>query len=165
MINDIEKTEEKINNFFRKVDLPTKLLITLVLVISVFLNGLLFLKYANTKTDLKKSEAKYVTDIKRSKEQYSLLYAQNTSLQKQVKDLNLELIKTINNTVDLQVMFQQIYDETVTLYSIKDELSTGIQKTKNQLQKLQTSINTIIENKDNFLDSTELQIRKEKSKL
>lgn len=165
MLNDIDKTEEKINNLFKKFDFPAKVLIITIFIISVFLNAFLFVKYAKTKIALNESIERYDTDMQRAKEQYSLLYAQNTSLNKQVKDLNLELIETINNTIELQRMFKQIFDETVTLYSIKDELNIGIEKTKKQLEKLQISIETIIENKTFTLDSTEISIKKEKSKM
>jgi biopolymer transport protein ExbB/TolQ len=165
MLKDIEKTEDKINKFFKRFDTVAKLILFVVLIISLFFNVIITFKYTKTTISLSRLETKYNEDIQRAKEQYSLLYAQNTSLNKQVQDLNLELVKTINNTIDLQVMFQQIYDETITLYGIKDELKVGIQKTNNQLKKLQTSIETIIENKQNFLDSTELNILNEKSKF
>lgn len=164
-MNNLDKTEEKINKFFNRFSLFSKLLIVLFLLISFVFNMIFSAKIVKLKSDNEILQITYNEDIRRAKEQYSLLYAQNISLNKRVQDLNLELIKTINNTVDLQIIFQQIYDESITLFSIKDDLNEGIEKTNVQLKKLQTSIEDIIETKQSILDSTEIDILKEKSKI
>jgi len=165
MLKNIEKTEKKINSFFDRLDFITKIVLIAVFVTSILLNSFLVLRYATLKHNYNKLETKSISELERASEQYKKLYSENAYLEKKFKTLNLELIKTINNTVDLQEMLNQILNEAVTLYSIKDELDSGIKKTTKQLNSLQKIINSMIDEKQQLLDSAEFNMFDEKGKL
>ena len=151
MFKDIKKTENNINSFFIK-STTLRVILVSVFVFAIFGTTYFWVLNSSLKKEAKEQSAKYEIDIKRASEQYFVLYNHNQKLQKEIQDINLTLIETINSTVDLQVMLQQLNKENVTLYSIQDELVRGINNTNYQLNVLQKSVNKIIKEKQEVLE-------------
>ncbi len=165
MDKDKENFENKIDMAFKKIDFPLKVVLVVIFVISLLYNLVLTLQYASLRKEFKKEKSNYSTNLERAKKQYEDLYVENQAQQKQLTDLNLELAETLNNTVDLQTMLSQLINESVTLKGIKDELDRGIKKTNNQITVLQKTVNSMIDKKQKYLDSTQFEMLDQKGKL
>ena len=152
MSNNVEKSDQRIKKISDSLNNTSKFILALIFVIAIFGNAWLIVKNVTLKKELQKTQKKYNSDIKRSSEQYSILYNKNLSLQSQLQNVNLKLIETINNTVEIQVMIQQIEHENVSLLTIRDRLAVGINKTNSQLKSLQKSVNVLIDKKQKVLD-------------
>ena len=136
---------ENINNI-------SKYIIALIFVFSIFANAWLIVQNVSKKKELQELKNKCEKDINRSSEQYSILYNKNNRLQKELQDLEFKLIETMNNTIELTVMLQQLENENVTLYNIKDELTKGVNRTNYQLKSMQKSVNALIDQKQKRLN-------------
>ena len=145
MYKNIKITDTKNNNI-------SKYIIAIIFILSILTNAWLIIENASKKKELQELKNKCEKDINRSSEQYSILYNKNNRLQKQLQDLEFKLIETMNNTIELTVLLQQLENENVTLYNIKDELTKGVNRTNYQLKSMQKSVNSLIDQKQERLN-------------
>lgn len=138
-------TETKNNNI-------SKYIVVIIFILSILANAWLIVGNVSKKKELQQIKNNCKKDINRSAEQYSILYNENMRLQKKLQDLNLKLMETMNNTIELTVLLQQLENENVTLYNIKDELTRGVNRTNYQLKSMQKSVNALIDQKQKRLN-------------
>jgi len=160
-----EKIENKIIESFMQLSFVGKILVLGIFLFSIIGNIILITTNISTSNRLYDSRLKYKTDIDRAQERYFLLSLENSNLRKKIQELNLELAVTLNNTVELQVMMNQVNEENITLASIKTQLTDGIRRTNQQLQLMQGSVNKMIESRHLENEAEELEILKQKGKL
>lgn len=162
IVKDIEKTEKRINNFYDRFSLLTKLILLVILVLSVLVNTVLWTSNLATKRKLKKAKAQHEADMQRTTEQYQILSKENEKLKNQKQALNLRLIDAAQNRVELEQLINQLNEENITLYAIKDELSRGVVRSNSQLRQLEASLNTLIDQKQELIDRRERELLKRK---
>lgn len=138
------KIEKKINHAYSQLSFTGKIIIVSIILFSLIGNIILVSSNFRLSNRLYATKNKYKTDLDRAKDSYFLLNLENANLEKKIQNLYLELAETLNNTVELQIMMNHVTEENLTLYSIKDELADGINKTSYQLKKMQKSVNDLI---------------------
>ncbi|MBQ5549858.1 MAG: hypothetical protein IIT32_02225, partial [Bacteroidales bacterium] len=87
----------------------------------------------------------------------------NSNLEKKLQELNLRLAELINNTIELQRMAEQLTAENVSLEEIRREMEKGLKRTKTQLDKMQGSVNYLIDQRENQIFETGEKLKIEKS--
>ena len=152
MSNNLEKSDQRITNFSENINNVSKFILVLIFIFAILGSAWLTVKNVALKKELQKTQKNYKRDIKRSTEQYSIIYNKNLMLEQQLQNVNLKLIETINSTVEISLMLQQIENENVSLLLIRDKLADGINKTNYQLKSLQKSVNIVIDKKQEILD-------------
>lgn len=104
----------------------------------------------------------YAKALEKSKQNYFIQGVANSNQEKKLQDLNLELAKLKNNTIELERMFNELSEEKVSLEEIRAAMELGISRTKSQLDRMQSSVNSIIDQRTKAIISNELQIQNEK---
>ena len=69
--------------------------------------------------------------------------------------MNLRLAQTIGSMVELQTMLDQINSEKANLEEVKNQLETGLKSTRTQLDKVQKSVNNLIDSRSHIITNTE----------
>lgn len=108
-------------------------------------------------------EEDYYKELEKSKQNYYIQGVANSNLEKKFQDLNLELAKLRNNTIELERMFSELSDEKVSLEEIRAEMELGIRRSKAQLDKMQSSVNSLIDQRTKVIINNENEILNEKS--
>jgi len=106
---------------------------------------------------------RYINKFEESKQNYYLATIANSNLEKKLQELNLRLAETINSTIALQRMISELDSENVSLEAIRKELEKGLQRTKSQLDKMQGSVNYLIDQRENQIYKTGENLKIEKS--
>jgi biopolymer transport protein ExbB/TolQ len=106
---------------------------------------------------------RYIKELEESKQNYYLQTIANSNLEKKLQEMSLRLAETINNTVELERMLNELDAENVSLEEIRRALETGLRRTKTQLDNMQGSVNSLINQREKTLIYTEQQIIHEKS--
>jgi septal ring factor EnvC (AmiA/AmiB activator) len=106
---------------------------------------------------------RYINKFEESKQNYYLATIANSNLEKKLQELNLRLAETINSTIALQRMISELDSENVSLEAIRKELEKGLQRTKSQLDKMQGSVNYLIDQRENQILETGEKLKIEKS--
>lgn len=104
----------------------------------------------------------YIKKLEESKQNYYLATIANSNLEKKLQEMSLRLAETINNTIELQRMFDELTAEKVSLEEIRTAMETGLRRTKTQLDNMQGSVNSLINQRQKVLDDNEQSIRREK---
>ena len=105
---------------------------------------------------------RYINKFEESKQNYYLATIANSNLEKKLQEMSLRLAETINNTIELQRMFDELTAEKVSLEEIRTAMETGLRRTKTQLDNMQGSVNSLINQRQKVLDDNEQTIRNEK---
>ncbi len=105
---------------------------------------------------------KYEQLFEKSKQNYYKLSIENENLKRKLQDLNLKLAETINSMVDLQTVLSQMSSEKENLEEIKRQMEIGIKNTKGQLDRMQRSVNILIDNRRNSVEDSQVELLKQK---
>lgn len=105
----------------------------------------------------------YKAELEKSKQNYYLQTIANSNLEKKLQDMSLRLAETINNTIELERMFHELSEEKVSLEEIRAELEAGIRRTKNQLDNMKGAVNSLINQRQKVIITTEEDIIHEKT--
>jgi parvulin-like peptidyl-prolyl isomerase len=135
--------------------------ILFVLLVLLFLSAFALGLYTRYTKNLEIENYKAV--LEKSKQNYYLQSIANSNLEKKLQEMLLELAKMKNNTVELERIFQALYDEKASLEEIRQQMETGLKNTKFQLDKMQHSVNSLIDQRTKTIISTERDIIYEKS--
>ena len=69
--------------------------------------------------------------------------------------MNLRLAQTIGYMVEMQTMLNQINSEKANLEEVKRQLENGMKNTRTQLDKVQKSVNNLIDSRSHLITNTE----------
>ena len=105
----------------------------------------------------------YKTLLEQSKQNYYIQTIANSNLEKKLQDMLLELAKMKNNTIELERMFEALYEEKVSLEEIRREMESGLKNTRFQLDKMQNSVNSLIDQRTKAVIYSEQNLIYEKS--
>ena len=105
----------------------------------------------------------YVQKLEESKQNYYLATIANSNLEKKLQEMSLRLAETINNTVELERMIQELDSENLNLEEIRRALEQGLRRTKTQLDNMQGSVNSLINQREKTIIQTGEQLKIEKS--
>jgi len=158
MFKNIEKTENNINKFFQKFSFWSKVAFLFIFVLLIIGNVILLSLNTSVRKKLRKTKNIYQKDIERTTEQYQILSNENKKLNNEIQVLGLKLIELDNTKIELQEMIDLINQENITLFSIKDELIRGINRTNYQLENMKSSVGNIIDEKQKKLSIKEQKI-------
>ncbi|MCQ2253442.1 MAG: hypothetical protein MJZ61_08325, partial [Bacteroidales bacterium] len=106
--------------------------------------------------------ADYEKLLDNSHQNYYLQSIANSNLEKKLQDLNLKLAEMRNTTIDLERMFNELSEEKVSLEEIRARMEMGIRRTKAQLDNMQTSVNSLINQRTKVIIYNEEEIIREK---
>ncbi len=159
MSKDIKKTQKIRNNYFRKFRQHIKIGIFAIIVISILGNFYLFSSNMVLHHKLKKTKKEYSNDMERTTKEYQKVIDEKDNLLSEIQDLNFKFTELNNSKIELELLIEQLNDENVTLYSIREELVKGINNTNYQIKMMQKSVGTIIDEKQTELDKKEKNIR------
>ncbi|MCQ2974023.1 MAG: hypothetical protein MJ211_04360 [Bacteroidales bacterium] len=153
---------EKSELFFRKKSKTTKSILTILLCLIIlgllFLGGLAIYQHYNYKATV----AKYERELQISKQNYFVSTVENSNLEKKLQEMSLRLAETINSMVTLDQMLNQMSDEKANLEEIKNQMEIGIKNTQGQLNKMQNSVNTLIDRQSKVIIRSEYNLLEEK---
>ncbi len=157
--------EVKLDNAYNQLSYTGKIITVSLIGILTALLVFLIVRNFMLNSQLSNMNEKYKSDLAVAKDNYYLLNLENANLEKKVQDLNLKLVETINNTVDLQVMMDHVSNENTNLVTIKDELIVGLKKTNQQLLNMQSSVNKLINSRTDYNKAHQNAILGQKGKL
>ena len=106
---------------------------------------------------------RYIKELEESKQNYYLQTIANNNLEKKLQEMSLRLAETINNTVELERMLKELDVENGSLEEIRKALELGLRRTKTQLDNMQGSVNSLINQREKVIFHTEETIIHEKS--
>lgn len=130
-----------------------------LIVLLLFLGGWIIFSKQRQSEDVER----YIDKFEESKQNYYLATIANSNLEKKLQELNLRLAELINNTIELQRMAEQLTAENVSLEEIRREMEKGLKRTKTQLDKMQGSVNYLIDQRENQIFETGEKLKIEKS--
>jgi hypothetical protein len=130
-----------------------------LIVLLLFLGGWIIFSKQRQSEDVER----YIDKFEESKQNYYLATIANSNLEKKLQELNLRLAELINNTIELQRMAEQLTAENVSLEEIRKEMEKGLKRTKTQLDKMQGSVNYLIDQRENQIFETGEKLKIEKS--
>ena len=130
-----------------------------LIVLLLFLGGWIIYSKQRQSEDVER----YIDKFEESKQNYYLATIANSNLEKKLQELNLRLAELINNTIELQRMAEQLTAENVSLEEIRKEMEKGLKRTKTQLDKMQGSVNYLIDQRENQIFETGEKLKIEKS--
>jgi len=130
-----------------------------LIVLLLFLDGWIIFSKQRQSEDVER----YIDKFEESKQNYYLATIANSNLEKKLQELNLRLAELINNTIELQRMAEQLTAENVSLEEIRKEMEKGLKRTKTQLDKMQGSVNYLIDQRENQIFETGEKLKIEKS--
>ena len=102
-----------------------------------------------------RERAEYERKLQTSQQNYYTQTVENANLEKRLQDMNLRLAQTIGSMVELQTMLDQINSEKANLEEVKLQLETGLKTTRTQLDKVQKSVNNLIDSRSHTITTTE----------
>lgn len=102
-----------------------------------------------------RERAEYERKLQTSQQNYYTQTVENANLEKRLQDMNLRLAQTIGSMVELQTMLNQINSEKANLEEVKLQLETGLKSTRTQLDKVQKSVNNLIDSRSHLITNTE----------
>ncbi len=141
--------------FLRKLSKRAKswLVVTVVAVAALMLIfGTLWI-YNHIK--YKRERAEYERKLQTSQQNYYMQTVENANLEKRLQDMNLRLAQTIGSMVEMQTMLNQINSEKANLEEVKRQLENGMKNTRTQLDKVQKSVNNLIDSRSHLITNTE----------
>jgi hypothetical protein len=154
---------QKIDKTYNQMS-PNRRAWTAIIIVTIILLLLSASILALYSKHLKESElAAYEAELEKSKQNYYLQTIANSNLEKKLQDMSLRLAETINNTIELERMFHELSEEKVSLEEIRSELEAGIRRTKYQLDNMQGAVNSLINQRQKVIITTEEDIIIEKS--
>ena len=106
---------------------------------------------------------RYIKKLEESKQNYYLATIANSNLEKKLQEMSLRLAETINNTIELQRVFDELTAEKVSLEEIRAAMEAGLRRTKTQLDNMQGSVNYLIDQRENQIFETGEKLKIEKS--
>ena len=109
--------------------------------------------YKRIKFNLERAE--YERKLQISTQNYYTSTVENANLEKRLQDMNLRLAQTIGSMVELQTMLDQINSEKANLEEVKNQLENGLKSTRTQLDKVQKSVNNLIDSRSHIITNTE----------
>lgn len=101
--------------------------------------------------------------LEKSKQNYYLQTVANNNLEKKLQDMSLRLAELKNNTIELERMFSELSSEKVSLEEIRQQMEIGLRNSRAQLDKMQRSVNVLIDQRTKTVIKTEEEIIYEKS--
>jgi biopolymer transport protein ExbB/TolQ len=105
---------------------------------------------------------RYIEKLEESKQNYYLATIANSNLEKKLQEMSLRLAETINNTIELQRMFDELSAEHVSLEEIREAMEKGLRRTKTQLDNMQGSVNSLINQREKNIIYNKTEIEKVK---
>ena len=102
-----------------------------------------------------RERAEYERKLQISTQNYYTSTVENANLEKRLQDMNLRLAQTIGSMVELQTMLDQINSEKANLEEVKNQLENGLKSTRTQLDKVQKSVNNLIDSRSHIITNTE----------
>ena len=102
-----------------------------------------------------RERAEYERKLQTSQQNYYTQTVENANLEKRLQDMNLRLAQTIGSMVELQTMLDQINSEKANLEEVKLQLENGLKSTRTQLDKVQKSVNNLIDSRSHIITNTE----------
>ena len=128
---------------------PNAKALTFIGVIVLFLLLLLALGLVLYSKHSKYAELeRYIEKLEESKQNYYLATIANSNLEKKLQEMSLRLAETINNTIELERMFKELEAENVSLEEIREAMEKGLRRTKTQLDNMQGSVNSLINQRE-----------------
>ncbi len=97
-------------------------------------------------------------ELEKSKQNYYIQSISNSNLEKRLQDLILELAKLRNSTIELGMMVALLQEDKVNLEEIRLRLESGVRNAKYQLDKMETSVNSLIKQRTSTLTTTEQEL-------
>ncbi len=97
-------------------------------------------------------------ELEKSKQNYYIQSISNSNLEKRLQDLILELAKLRNSTIELGMMVALLQEDKVNLEEIRLRLESGVRNAKYQLDKMETSVNSLIKQRSGTLTTTEQEL-------
>ena len=101
--------------------------------------------------------------LEKSKQNFYLQSIANSNLEKKLQDMSLRLAELKNSTIEIERMFRELSEERVSLEEIRRQMESGLKNTRSQLDKMQFSVNYLIEQRKKVVTETEEGIIYEKS--
>ena len=133
--------------------------IIVLIVLLLFLGGWIIFSNQRQSEDVER----YVKKFEESKQNYYLATIANSNLEKKLQEMSLRLAELINTTVELQRMTDLLTAENVSLEDIRRELEKGLKRTKTQLDKMQSSVNYLIDQREKAIIETGENLKIEKA--
>lgn len=129
------------------------------LVLAVWTAAILMLLFGTlwiyNRIKFNRERAEYERKLQISTQNYYTSTVENANLEKRLQDMNLRLAQTIGSMVELQTMLDQINSEKANLEEVKLQLETGLKSTRTQLDKVQKSVNNLIDSRSHIITTTE----------
>ena len=129
------------------------------LVLAVWTAAILMLLFGTlwiyNRIKFNRERAEYERKLQISTQNYYTSTVENANLEKRLQDMNLRLAQTIGSMVELQTMLDQINSEKANLEEVKLQLETGLKTTRTQLDKVQKSVNNLIDSRSHIITTTE----------
>lgn len=133
--------------------------IIVLIALLLFLGGWIIFSNQQQSEDVERC----LNKLEESKQNYYLATIANSNLEKKLQELNLRLAETINSTIALQRMISELDSENVSLEAIRRELEKGLQRTKVQLDRMQGSVNYLIDQREKQIIETGENLKIEKT--
>ncbi len=154
---------ENIDEYYKKMSRRARVwaaiaIVAIVLLLLMATGFALYYRYQHNKMI-----AEYEKLLEKSHQNYYLQGIASSNLEKKLQDLMLELAKLRNNTIELERMFSELSDEKVSLEEIRAEMELGIRRSKAQLDRMQSSVNSLIDQRTKVIINNENEILNEKS--
>lgn len=129
------------------------------LTVGVFAAGILMLLFGTlwiyNSIKFNRERAEYERKLQTSQQNYYTQTVENANLEKRLQDMNLRLAQTIGSMVELQTMLDQINSEKANIEEVKNQLENGLKSTRSQLDKVQKSVNNLIDSRLHIITTTE----------
>jgi ElaB/YqjD/DUF883 family membrane-anchored ribosome-binding protein len=132
--------------------------VTLAVLLLVSIGGLIYVTYQKNK-----AISEYEQLLHLSKQNYYLQTIENQNLSKKLQDMSLRLAELKNNTIELERMFRELSEEKVSLEEIRSQMELGLKNTRYQLDKMQSSVTYLIDQRKKTVIKTEDEIIYEKT--
>ena len=157
-INFSHRTDE----FYNSLSDRRKTIFALSFIISIVLILVLSVWFVISSYNKNNEIASYQTQLEAARQDYYLSSLNNANLQKQIQDLNLKMAETINTTVELQQMLLHMTNEKSSLQNVKSELESGLRRTRQQLDRMQKSVNGLIDKRTESVNTEERHLKRDK---
>lgn len=154
---------EDVDVYYRKMSHRERAwwFIGLIALLILLLGSIGYSIYSNYQKQ--KAIAEYQKLLEESHQNYYLQSISNSNLEKKLQDLMLEIATLRNSTIELERMIMELSDEKVNLEEIRRQMELGIRRTKTQLDNMQSSVNSLINQRTKAIIYTEDEIIREKS--
>jgi len=161
----IYRISENIDEHYKKMSRRAKAwaAIAIVAIILLMLVSAAFALYYRYQRD--KVIADYEKLLEKSHQNYYIQGIANSNLEKKLQDLMLELATLRNNTVEMERMFAELREDNANLEEIRRRLQQGIVRTKSQLDHMESSVTSIINQRQKAIIYTEEEILSKKDSL